>query len=153
MTDRTPPAGVVRFAAAAAVAAAAGVLSGRRRQAPAPAPAVRPVPHAPRSGGRRLGRPVLWGEPSTSDPQPQAYVGTAESEASSPTKAQRVMSWVAVGLMLLGVITCAVAFVGRSWPLGAVGVVVGAVGAVLALRFHILDEVSVTQTAESVDKA
>ena len=94
---------------------------------------------------------MLWGEPSTSDPQPQAFVGTVESDAPSPSKTQRRVSWVAVVLLLAGLIVCAAAFVARFWPLGAAGVVLGAVGAVLAVTFRVLDEVSVSQTPAQVE--
>lgn len=132
-----------RLAATAAVVAALGVMRGRRR----PVPPQVGVPGAPavRGGARRLGRPMLWPEPDAGQLQPHAYDGDEEKQAPQPSRSAARMAWVTVALALVGVVVLAFAFVSRGLVLAVVGAVLVVVAAVLAVKFRIMEEVTVSQ--------
>lgn len=138
-----------------AAAAAAGAVRGRAHahtaattDATAGPPSDGPA-GPPRSGGAgRLPRPVLWPDPEPAQRQPHAYDGTAEGQGAS--EASRRAAWVTVGLGLVGVVALAFAFVLRSWLLAAAALVPLAVAAVLAVKFDIMNEVSVSQSPDQV---
>lgn len=88
-----------------------------------------------------LPRPKLYAEPSYGE-QPQAFAGRAEDDAPPETQS-KTGAYVAVGLMIVGLILVGVFVATTSWPLLVLGLVVGAVGAALAWKVHIMRDVSV----------
>lgn len=108
----------------------------RSRQQEAAAPATDPS---------TLPRPVLFADPRPGE-QPQAFRGLAEE--SSPKRPSTKPAFAAVALMIVGVGLIGVSLITTRWPLLIVGVALGAVGAVLARRAHIMQDVSVTDSPE-----
>lgn len=92
-----------------------------------------------------LPKPALWPEPVIGH-QPEAFEGTAEESAPHPAPGQKRLAFVAVALMLLGVIGLGVAVALTSWLALALGLVVGGAGAVIALRARIMEDVSISDT-------
>jgi hypothetical protein len=94
-----------------------------------------------------LPHPALWSTPPPGQ-APVAYDGQAEDDADVParTRSHTIATWASVGGMLLGAVLLALAFVLQSWPLAVAGLVVGAAGAVGALKVKILTAVSVGQS-------
>lgn len=133
-----------RFAAAAAVAALAAVVRGRRR--PLPPEVGRPGAPAVRAGARRLGRPVLWPQPDPDQAQPPAYSTESDRDARPPSRVGEPMAWIAVALALVGVALLAFAFVTASGWLAAAGGGGLVVAAVLAVRFRIMEQATVSQS-------
>ena len=87
-----------------------------------------------------LPRPKLYANPPAGQ-QPQAFHGRADEQASGrPGKAS---AFVAVGLMILGVILVGLFVATVQWPLLVLGLLVGAGGAVLAVKVRIMEDVSV----------
>lgn len=94
-----------------------------------------------------LPHPALWSTPPPGS-APVAYDGQAEEDADIPprTRGHMIATWASVAGMLLGAVLLALAFVLQSWPLAVLGIVVGAAGAVGALKVKILTAVSVGQS-------
>lgn len=92
-----------------------------------------------------LPRPVLFADPRPGE-QPQAVRGLAEE--SSPKRSSAKPAFVAVALMVVGVVLVGVSLITTRWSLLIIGFALGAVGAVLARRAHIMQDVSVTDSPE-----
>lgn len=108
----------------------------RRRQQEAAAPATDPS---------TLPRPVLFADPRPGE-QPQAFRGLAEE--SSPKRPSAKPAFAAVAVMIVGAVMIGFALITTRWSLLVIGLAVGAVGAVLARRAHIMQDVSVTDSPE-----
>ncbi len=91
-----------------------------------------------------LPHPALW-----SDAQPgraaAAYDGKAEDGADVPqrTRGRLLVTWGAVLTMVVGAVLVGLGVALPSVPLAGLGVVVGLVGAAVALKAKVLDAVSV----------
>jgi hypothetical protein len=94
-----------------------------------------------------LPHPALWTTPAPGQ-APVAYDGQAEDEADIPprTRGHEIATWASVAGMLLGAVLIALAFVLQAWPVAVAGVLVGAAGAVGAMKVKILTAVSVGQS-------
>ena len=94
-----------------------------------------------------LPRPALWSAAAPGRPS-RPFEGQAEADADVParTRGRVLATWGAVGVMLLGVVLLGVAAVLVSWPLAAVGVVVGLLGVIAARRARVLLAVSIGQS-------
>lgn len=96
------------------------------------------APPAPGS----LPRGAMWPEHAE-----QAPFRGAEGDTSTPASpARKRLAFVAVGIMVVGLVLVGLAVVRTSWLLLACGVVVGAVGVVLAVRARIMEDVSVSDS-------
>lgn len=91
-----------------------------------------------------LPHPALWPDGPAGVPA-HAFEGKQEDDADIPpqTGGRTLATWGAVAVMVLGAALLGVAFVLTSLWLGAVGLVVGAGGAIAALRAKIMFAVSV----------
>lgn len=96
-------------------------------------PGVRP----PEPG--QLPRPPLW----TPGQEQAPFRGVTEEGASAPAGRRRE-AFVAVAIMVAGLVVIGLAVALMNWAVGLCGAVVGAAGAVLALRSHIMEDVSVS---------
>ena len=96
------------------------------------------APPAPGS----LPRPRLW--PTGAGEAP--FVGAEEDTATPPSSGRRRLAWVAVALMVLGVLLVGLAVVVTSWLPLVAGVVVGLVGCGLAWRAQIMEDVTVSDS-------
>ena len=114
------------------------LAAGRLRRRPAASPATGRVVD-PAS----LPRPKLYAEPRPGQ-QPVAFSGLEEQESNAGPGS--VPAFVAVAVMILGVVLVAAFVLTMSWPLLAAGLVVGAIGVVLALKARIMQDVSVTDS-------
>lgn len=89
-----------------------------------------------------LPRPAMWPRGARQTP----FDGAEEDTATPPTPARRRLAYIAVAIMIAGVVLVGLSLVATSWLLLAVGVVLGVVGAVLALRARIMEDVSVSDS-------
>lgn len=86
-----------------------------------------------------LPRPEMW--PAGAGETP--FTGIEDDE-DGDRSGSLAPAWVAVGLMVVGVVLVGLAFVLQSWVPAVVGVVVGVTGLVLALRARIFEDVKLT---------
>lgn len=96
-----------------------------------------------------LPHPALWADGPPGVPA-HAFEGKQEDDAKIPpkTRGRTLATWGAVAAMALGALLLGVAFVLQSLWLGAVGLVVGAAGAVAAIRARIMLAVTVGDSPE-----
>jgi CHASE2 domain-containing sensor protein len=86
-----------------------------------------------------LRRPKLWAPPRPGEP-PRGFTGLVGG--SSPSRRQRQRAWLAVGVMLAGVVLVAFGVALWTWTYVAVGAAAGAAGALLSWRARIMEDVS-----------
>lgn len=99
------------------------------------------APPAPGS----LPRPAMWPQGATETP----FRGAEEDTSTPPGPGRRRLAYVAVAIMIVGVALVGLSVAATSWTLLVVGLVIGAAGAVLALRIGIMDDVSVSDSPHS----
>lgn len=116
------------------------LLTGRARKSPdAKEPVRQSVDPA------ALPRPKLFAPPRPGE-QPQAFRGLAEE--NSPPAPSKKPAWFAVGLMIVGVVLVGLFVATTEWPLLLAGLVVGAIGVLIAWKAQIMATVSVTDSPE-----
>lgn len=89
-----------------------------------------------------LPRPAMW--PAGAERQPFDDIEEDTETPAGPGRRSAV--WLAVGLMVAGAVLVGLAVVMMAWPPAVAGVLVGGVGAVLALRARIMEDVSVSDS-------
>lgn len=89
-----------------------------------------------------LPTPAMWPDGAVEAP----FDGAAEDTATPPSPGRKRTAYVAVALMVVGVVVVGLALVVTSWLVLAVGLVVGAVGMSLAWRARIMEDVSVSDS-------
>lgn len=89
-----------------------------------------------------LPRPAMWPQGGTGAP----FDGAQEDTATPPGTTRKRVAWAAVAAMVVGVVLLGLAAVTRSWGLAASGAALGAVGAVVAMRARIMEDVSVSDS-------
>lgn len=89
-----------------------------------------------------LPHPEMWPDGDVGRP----FRGVAEDSPSKVPSGRRKLAYLAVAIVIVGALFVAFAIVTTSWTWCIVGVVVGAVGVVLALRSRIMEGVSVTDS-------
>lgn len=89
-----------------------------------------------------LPRPVMWPPGAEGTP----FDGAEEDTATPPSPRRRKVAYAGVGLMVVAVIVLGLGVALTSWPLLAVGLVVGGVGAALAWRAGIMEDVSISDS-------
>lgn len=87
-----------------------------------------------------LPRPALW--PGRTGAAP--FDGAEPDTAVPTTPRQRRLAWLAVALMVVGTVLVGLAVALPSWVAAGAGLVIGAVGMVLAWRARIMEDVSVS---------
>ena len=92
-----------------------------------------------------LPRPAMWPAGATETP----FDGAEDDTATPPSQARRRVSYAGVGAMIVAVVVVGLAVVTTSWAIFAVGLVLGAVGAVVALKAGIMNDVSVSDSPHS----
>ena len=88
-----------------------------------------------------LPRPALWPAPPAGA-QPAPVTGR-ETGSDEDARSRFRAAYLAVGLMCAGLILLAVAAISQLWWVAAAGVVVGAVGAIRAIKARILQAATV----------
>lgn len=91
-----------------------------------------------------LARPRMWSAPPPGE-QAQGFTSVAPPTGGRHDKGP---AWVAVTLMAAGVVLCGVAVGVQHWQPLVVGLLVGAVGIVLAARARIMEDVSTSDDPE-----
>ena len=87
-----------------------------------------------------LPRPAMWPPGATDTP-----FSTVEDDTAPPeTPGRGRLAWVAVGLVVVGVVLLGLAVALTSWVPAVAGVVLGLAGMVLAYRARIFEDVSLT---------
>lgn len=89
-----------------------------------------------------LPRPAMWADGTQETP----FRGMEGDTATPPSTGRKRLAFVAVAIMVAGVVLVGLSVALTSWTLLAAGVVIGACGAVLALRVRIMDDVSVSDS-------
>ncbi len=84
-----------------------------------------------------LPRPAMWPAGARETP----FDGAEEDTTVPATPNRRKVAWVAVAVMVLGVSMVGLAFVTVSWQVALTGILIGAVGAALALKVRIMEDV------------
>jgi MFS family permease len=87
-----------------------------------------------------LPRPEMW--PAGGGQTP--FDRTEGDTATPPSPGRKRAAWAAVVTMLLGAVLVALAVARTSWVLLVAGVVVGLVGAAVAYKVRIMEDVSVS---------
>lgn len=87
-----------------------------------------------------LPRPAMWPAGAQGTP----FDGAAEDTATPPSAGRRRVAFLAVAVMIVGVVLVGLSAVQTSWTLLVVGLVVGALGGGMGLRVRIMEDVSVS---------
>lgn len=102
----------------------------------------------PAAGAGQRPVPVLWPEPAPGQ-RPRAFTHVAEARHSETAARRKLpLAWAAVATLIVAALVLGAAVLLLSWPIAAAGIALGVFGSVVAVRSHILADVSLGQSPE-----